>query len=86
MSAKSHQRSWWILHTQAHNLRESSQRAGYQRSTNCVGGIRKRLPQPPLCRPGINDPPTALVGFEVSLSIAPGRRMTIKRLDRDSHN
>jgi hypothetical protein len=69
---ESHQRSWWIVHTRptrktsAHSSgippTHTRPKAEYERSTNCVGGIRHPRPVS-VCRLSMNDPPTALVGF-----------------------
>src|SRR5207253_78405 len=81
---KSHQRSWWIVHTQPtkaaassavsvvpstqfggipNGVRQTFCKAGYERSTNGVGGISDRGVPRPFCSLSMNDPPTALVGF-----------------------
>src|SRR2546426_427441 len=83
---KSHQRSWWIVHTQptCDILFSNSANAAWvcsqlpsrgrnivQESTNFVGGIRDRVCAQPFCRPSMNNPPTALVGFGTGCTPSP---------------
>src|SRR5882724_13331136 len=67
---ESHQRSWWIVHTQPNSpvgftLRLVKARLGMKNPPTALVGFRTRA-QCLLRRPIMNDPPTALVGFELN--------------------
>jgi hypothetical protein len=67
---ESHQRSWWIGHTQPNSavgftLRLIKVRLDMNNPPTALVGFRTRA-QCLLRRPIVNDPPTALVGFELN--------------------